>query len=310
MSLAASGFFHSKSKAADAAEDRSIVLSDGRRLGFAEFGAQRGIPVFGFHGTPGSRLMFRLVHEPALRLGIRLIAPDRPGFGRSTYQHGRAISDWADDVRALADELQLERFGVAGISGGGPYAAACAALLPDRIAAAALISPVGPVQPPEGPEAIGPAQYVTFRLLHRLSPAMRGAFTAGRLMFLNAPNSMYRLIMSRAARADRLILARPDIRKNLIEGIAEGLRPGIQGALQEMTIFGRPWNLPFEAIKAPALLWQGTADRNVPVAAALHLARLIPGCELFRIEGAGHYWIFEHMEEVLKATVQKMSAMH
>ena len=76
-----------------------------------------------------------------------------------------------------------------------------------------------------------------------------------------------------------------------------------------MAMFGKPWNLPFEAIKAPCLLWQGTADRNVPVAAAFHLAGLIPNCEVFRIEGAGHYWVFEHMEAVLNATLQKMQSM-
>jgi pimeloyl-ACP methyl ester carboxylesterase len=60
-------------------------------------------------------------------------------------------------------------------------------------------------------------------------------------------------------------------------------------------------------VKAPVLLWQGMADRNVPVAASLRLARLIPGCELHRLEGEGHYWIFDHIEEVLKALMQKMS---
>ena len=123
---------------------------------------------------------------------------------------------------------------------------------------------------------------------------------------MNAPDSMYAFIMARASIADRRILSRPEIRKNLLDGVAEGLRPGIRGSIQEMKIFAQPWKLPFEAIKAPVMLWQGTADRNVPVSAALHLAKLIPNCELVHIEGAGHYWIFEHMEEVLRAMLHKM----
>lgn len=83
---------HPAGKAA-AAEDRHIVLSDGRKLGYSEYGAQRGLPVLGFHGTPGSRFMFRLVHEPARRLGLRIIAPERPGFGLSTFQHNRTLAD-------------------------------------------------------------------------------------------------------------------------------------------------------------------------------------------------------------------------
>src|SRR5215470_14204923 len=173
-----------------AVEDRSIILPDGRKLSYTEFGTPHGIPVFGFHGTPGSRFMFRLVHEPARRLGVRIIAPERPGFGLSTYQHQRTLADWAGDVAILASHLGLKNFGVAGISGGGPYAAACAALLSARVTAAALISPMGPLRPPEGPNAIGTARYVTFRLLPHITPAMKGAFSIGRLMFLNAPDSI------------------------------------------------------------------------------------------------------------------------
>jgi len=299
--------FRLSGKTAAPAEDRHIVLPDGRKLSYSEYGSQRGLPVLGFHGTPGSRFMFRLVHEPARRLGMRIIAPERPGFGLSTYQHNRTLIDWASDIAELANHLGLKHFGVAGISGGGPYAAACAALLPCRVTAAALISPVGPLCPPEGPETIGSARYVTFRLLPRVTPAMKGAFSLGRLMFLNAPDSMYSFIRRRACAADRRILHRPEIRRNLVEGVSEGLRPGIRGLIQEMRIFCKPWNLPFEAVTAPVLLWQGTNDRNVPVPASLHLARLIPGCELRPVEGAGHYWIFEHIEEVLRAIVQKMS---
>ena len=299
--------FRSSLKAAAAAEDRHIVLPDGRKLSYSEFGSPRGLPVIGFHGTPGSRFMFRLVHEPARRLGLRVIAPERPGFGLSTYQHNRTLADGAGDIAVLANYLGLNKFGVAGISGGAPYAAACAALLPLRVSAAALISPMGPLCPPEGPDTIGMARYVTFRLLPRITPAMKGAFSLGRLMFLNAPDSMYGFILKRACASDRRILHRPEIRRNLLDGVSEGLRPGIRGVIQEMRIFCKPWNIPFHAVKAPVLLWQGTNDRNVPVSAALRLARLMPGCELRRLEGAGHYWIFEHIEEVLKAIVQKMA---
>ncbi len=115
------------------------------------------------------------------------------------------------------------------------------------------------------------------------------------------------MIMRRAGPADEHILLRPEVRKNLLAGVIEGLRPGVQGVVQEMKIFAKPWSIPFEAIKAPVLLWQGTADNNVPMAASLRLAKIIPGCELFRIEGAGHYWIFDHVEEVLSAIKQKIT---
>jgi pimeloyl-ACP methyl ester carboxylesterase len=306
MSLAVSRSRSSVSVPAFAG-DRHIILPDGRKLSYCEFGAPRGIPIFSFHGTPGSRYMFRLVHEPARRLGVRVIAPERPGFGLSTFQHNRTLSDWAADVAMLANHLGLTKFGVAGISGGGPYAAACAALLPGRVAATALVSPVGPICPPEGPDKLGMARFVTFRLLPRAVPAMKGVFSFGRVMFLRAPDSMYGMLLRRACGADRRILRRPDIRRNLLDGVSEGLRPGIRGVIQEMRIFCKPWTIPFDAIDAPSVLWQGSSDRNVPVPASLRLAELIPGCELRLIEGAGHYWIFEHIDEVLKTLLQRMS---
>jgi pimeloyl-ACP methyl ester carboxylesterase len=250
--------------------------------------------------------MFRLVDEPARRAGLRIVAPERPGFGRSTFQPGRRLTDWPSDVIALAKALDLSSFGVAGISGGGPYAVACAALLPERVTVAALISPMGPLKPPEGLDDTGSAQRIMFRLAPYLRPAMRGALLVGRAMFLGAPQTTYKLLMRRAGPADRKVLSDPQVRENLLAGVSEGLRPGVAGSLAEAMLFAQPWNVPFHAVKAPVLLWQGTADQNVPVTASLRLGELIASAKIHRIEGAGHYWIFEHIEEVLTAIKQKI----
>jgi pimeloyl-ACP methyl ester carboxylesterase len=280
---------------------RTVRLPDGRLIGYAEYGDPRGLPMLGFHGTPGSRLMFRLADEPARELGIRLIAPERPGFGLSSYHRGRTLGSYAQDMADFADKLGLKRFAVAGISGGGPYAAACAALLPDRVSALGLVSPVGPVQGSEGAPRIGPGHHVMFRLSPRVPPILWPVFAIGRAAFLYAPLGVYGLLMSRCAASDWKILARGDVRRNLLEGVAEGVRPGVRSALQEMKLFSRPWNIPFGEIRAPSILWQGTADRNVPPSAAFRLGALIPGCEVHRVERGGHYWIFDNISLVLDA---------
>src|SRR5512132_916054 len=118
------------------ARDESIELPDGRTLAYAEWGDLDGRPVFSFHGMPGSRL-FVPDPEAATDEHVRLIAPDRPGMGRSDPQPGHVVADWPADVMALADALGLDAFGVVGWSAGTPYAFACAALIPERLTGAA-----------------------------------------------------------------------------------------------------------------------------------------------------------------------------
>lgn len=277
----------------------TMVLPDGRILGYAEYGVPGGIPIIGLHGTPGSRRMFEIAHAAAATLNIRLLAPERPGFGISSHHPGRDLRSYAKDIAAFADALGISQFAVAGVSGGGPYAAACAALLPERVTALGLVSPIGPMAGKEKPASIGPGHAFAFRYAPRIMPLMALIFSIGRLAFLYAPNLIFGFILSRAAPSDWAVLSRREIRRNLIRGVAEGCRPGIRASLQEMRLFSRPWEVPLEKIVAPAFLWQGLSDRNVPVSAALQLGELIKGCRVTRIAHAGHYWIFDNVSLVL-----------
>jgi pimeloyl-ACP methyl ester carboxylesterase len=127
------------------ATGKQIRLRDGRSLGYAEYGDPAGKPVIFFQGTPSSRLFHHPDESIAVSLGAHIITMDRPGFGLSDFQLGRTLLDWPDDVVELAKALKIDRFAVAGISGGGPYVAACALKIPQRLTAAAIISGVGPV---------------------------------------------------------------------------------------------------------------------------------------------------------------------
>ena len=128
--------------------DFTLRLDDGRTLSYAVYGDPDGRPVFAFHGWPGSRLDAEFLAQTAVEMGIRVIAPDRPGYGGSTFQPARSLSDWPADVVALADSLALDRFGVIGICGGGPYAFACAKALPNRLTAAGIVCGLGPLDLP------------------------------------------------------------------------------------------------------------------------------------------------------------------
>ena len=121
-------------------EQRQITLPDGRLLCFAEYGDPAGFPVVVGHGNPGSRLGCRPLIGRSYAFGVRVIAPDRPGVGGSDPLNGRSLLDWASDVRVLADTLDIDRFSTIGISGGAPFALACAWCLPDRVSAVGVVS--------------------------------------------------------------------------------------------------------------------------------------------------------------------------
>lgn len=114
-------------------ESQRHTLPDGRVLGFAEYGDPKGNTLFYFHGAPSSRLSIRWAHRLALERRIHLIAPDRPGYGLSTFQPNRRIVDWPADVQSLAHHLGLQQYAVLGMSGGGPHALACARVIPEKV---------------------------------------------------------------------------------------------------------------------------------------------------------------------------------
>jgi pimeloyl-ACP methyl ester carboxylesterase len=130
-------------------------LSDGRGLGYAEFGDPTGPVVLWFHGTLGVRRQFPVLgRRAAENLGLRVIIVERPGTGLSDSYRYSAVTDWVADMAQVADALDAERLSVVGLSGGGAYALACGALPPlvDRVATVAVLD--GTV-PAVGPEATG-----------------------------------------------------------------------------------------------------------------------------------------------------------
>ena len=118
--------------------DDTVTFPDGRVIAFTVIGDLDGQAVFYNHGAPGGRLELLGLDDAFNAAGVRVITPDRPGYGRSNPIPGRSTGDWADDVATLADHVGAQRFGVLGLSSGGPYTVACAALLPHRVTGAVV----------------------------------------------------------------------------------------------------------------------------------------------------------------------------
>ena len=284
--------------------DNLLRLADGRLLGYGEFGDPNGTPVMLFHGFPGSRLTAAIGHEAASRAGVRVIAPDRPGMGISTFLPGRRIIDWPNDVARLADALGLRTFAVAGVSGGGPYAAACAARLGERLTGAAIISGVAPFDAPGASDGLNRMN----RLLSFMGRRTPWLARLPMLVMARAARSPERAIDRMVASMpapDRAVIQRPEVRTAFALDLAEAFRAGSRGPAWEMVLYSRSWEFRLEDIEMEVLLWQGEADTNVPPSMGRYQAAAIPRCRATFFPGEGHLLIIDRMEEILGAVVAR-----
>ena len=276
----------------------SIHLGDGRRLAYADLGDPEGAPVIWCHGGLSSRLDALPGREPALAAGVRLIAPDRPGVGRSDRLENRTLLDWPRDVEALADSLRLDRFAVAGWSLGGAFAAACAYALPDRVVALGL---VGSCIPGDWSGMRDEINAMDRRFVQRAVSrpgSLRATLTAMRLVARHAPGAFLRS-SRRGLTASARGPLEGDEGRWLPTAVTEGLRDPM-GVVDEYRIMGAPWGFELAEIARPTYVWQGTDDSLVPAAWAGRLAAEIPGASLIVVDGAGHFLPADHFDEILR----------
>ncbi|OGN75839.1 MAG: hypothetical protein A2X25_01455 [Chloroflexi bacterium GWB2_49_20] len=274
-------------------------LIDGRQLAYAQYGDLTGKPVFFFHGTPGSRF-FHPPTQITSKFGVRLITVDRPGYGSSTFQPDRKITDWPKDIFQLADSLGLDTFAIAGHSGGGPYVLACAHALPNRVFSTVTISSTGPV------EAIDPSS--------EISAINRFGFKFGRYfpwpiweiliysLFHKRSRDPWKDMDQQAKnrpQADSLLMNKPEIRNNCFHSEVEAFRPGLRGFAWDTRLLTRPWGFSLEEIRVPVKIWHGLADNQAPVSMASYLSKKISTSSARLIPGEAHLLLFKYWEEIL-----------
>ena len=278
----------------------AFELPDGRRLAYAIYGKDDGVPLLALHGTPGSHLKFEIADRAADERGIRLICPDRWGYGGTDAHAAPSLSAFAADMITFLDALGIDRVGVLGVSGGGPFAVAVAAQLGARSTAAGLVAPVGPIAATGiGWRDLAPLHNFAFRVLPRIPGAVGGLFQPFRALTLARPEAGAWLATRRAAAADRAVMRGAAVRGAVGATFAEGLRPGVVGPAIDLSLFSGPWGVSPHAISCPVVIWIGTDDRNVPIVPVFRLARRIARADLKVIPGAGHFWIVENIPTVL-----------
>jgi pimeloyl-ACP methyl ester carboxylesterase len=282
--------------------DQTVRLRDGRTLGYADYGNPKGRPLLFFHGTPGSRL-FSLPQWDDRNGPLRVIVPDRPGMGLSDYQPHRRLLDWPDDVAQLADHLELDRFAVAGVSGGGPHALVCAYKLPDRVAVAASLSGAASMDAPDALVGMH-AGNRTLMKLARSAPWLLGVLMWPTARLSRAmPDRYMEKMLKVLPEADQRVLQDPEILARVRDSDTEATRNGIRGVVQETKVFVQPWGFSLEDITVPVQIWQGTEDRNVPVAMGERLGREIPNATVKILPGEGHMLSITHWDEIVQDLV-------
>jgi len=274
----------------------ALTTPDGRALAAYEGGDPEGVPVLSITGTPSSGIIYGPHDADARAKGIRLISFDRAGYGGSDARPGRSIADVVEDVRTIADALGVERLLVWGLSGGGPHALACAALLADRVPAVASLASVAPygVEGLDWTDGMGEDNLVEFEATLKGREAIEPFELAHREAFKTLqPDDLRAQWETLLSPADAAV-ATADFAAFLIESTNAGLAPGVDGWVDDDLAFVAPWGFDVEDIRIPVLLWQGELDLFVPPSHGRWLADHIPGVEAHLSETDGHLTLFEH----------------
>lgn len=268
----------------------ALRLPGGRRLGYAEFGPATGRPLLWFHGTPGARRQIApqaraLAHEE----NVRIVSVERPGVGESTaHVYGRVV-DFARDIERLCDALDVERYGVAGLSGGAPYALACAHEMPGRVVAAAVLGGVAPTVGSDAAPGGASGLIRTFAPLVRGARAPLGGMLRGLIHVLTPlADGVLDLFARQMPPGDQRVFEDPGMRGMFKEDLILGGRRNMQAVCLDVALFARDWGFALADVPVPVHLWYGDSDTIVPPEHGEHLAQRLPRAELRIRPGEGH----------------------
>jgi len=285
----------------NAGSESVVHLKDGRRLAYAAYGAAEGVPVIALHGLPGSRLQYYPDDTITAAANVRLIVPDRPGYGFSDPLPERRVVDWADDVATLGDALGIRRFRVLGLSGGGPYALACAATLRDRVVRVSLVSALGPLDTAESTVGMMLPNRLMLRLVRRAPAVVRPGLRVTSALLRRFPGLYRRWLTAHVSEADRAVLSDTAVAGMLRNDLAQALRQGAAGVWSDLNALTAPWGFEMDRVDTPTDVWHGDTDRIVPQQMGHVLAQRLPQARWRPVAGGGHFLVIPRWREILDA---------
>ncbi len=278
------------------ASDLKLHLPDGRSLSYREYGDRRGKPIVYMHGGLSSRLDIAFADSVCAKRGIRLLAPDRPGMGRSDRKPNRSMLDWAADIAELARQLDLKSFPVLGWSLGGPYALVCAYKLPDLVTIAGT---VGGVAPYERPRAVGEPPSIVDRMIVTATGPARAPLAVALAAARYMPDYFLRwsLLNETKSKIDREIIDQMSMSEST-DFFYEGARQGGLGIIDDYAAVGRTWGFELEEITQSVLIWHGETDVLCPMLGAQYLSNHIPAAQLKVVADMGHFLLHRKLDYI------------
>jgi pimeloyl-ACP methyl ester carboxylesterase len=280
---------------------RLFRLSDGRRLAYTERGDPDGVPIIHQHGMPGSRLDHEADSDFYRALGVRVITPDRPGYGLSDPSPGRTLLDWPADVAELADSLRLRRFGITALSGGGIYALACAAAIPDRLIGVVVTGCPGPMQRKGALAGMRLLSGAGIWLAARAPRMVEAAATLLAGIVRRHPRFFVDQSKRDKPPVDRRWMSIPSVSAGAVDTLREAMRAGAWGYIQDLRVLSRPWDFALADVKVPVQLWHGDQDTVIPLHHGRYLAAHIAKATLRICPGEAHMLMWNHVAEILQA---------
>ena len=277
--------------------DRHIRLSDGRWLGYAEYGDPSGKTILYFHGGLSSRLDVAFSNPLCRARKIRLLSVDRPGIGLSDLQKNRKLLDWPDDICELAHTLNLDRFAVLGWSGGGPYALACAFKIPERLTYVGIAAGMCPLRPPATVHELG---LLIDRILFPLSEHVPELAELLVNSAKHIPATVLKwLLEQELTSSSDLNLIRTLNADQATNFFYEAVRFSAQGTVNDYRILGDEWGFKLTDIVIEVQLWQGEEDFLLPMAHVKYLTDRLRFSKLTIVPGQGHFLLRAIMNDVL-----------
>jgi pimeloyl-ACP methyl ester carboxylesterase len=294
----------------DSASTHSDVLRlpDGRRMRVVTTGPADGLPVVYCHGAIGTPLERSVALEALTReLGVRHLAIDRPGIGGSDRSAGRTLSDFAFDVREVADAMRLDRFAVVGVSAGGPYALAIARELGERVTRVAICSSLSPLCALQRTPGLKRRVRIGLGLLTTI-PGPVGAVGDLLLPVIRSrPELLSAVIAMHAAPAERRLLGAPDERREAAASFLAATVGGVVGLIDDFLVYAQPWSFSPADVTVDVDLWHGFGDPLVPIDHALHLAATLPRCRAFFDPQEGHHFFRRRLADILSVLIGRRS---